>query len=291
MKYFKIAILSILGAACLYACTKNTTPGPGTGIVEFGETEVLVTEGSGLFSVPLVLTGEPGGYPVTVKIAAESSKDIDDVLLITSTTIRITEDNNSYVQMKTVRDNDDMSDYEVTLTIESVTGANVGSKSQCTIRIENFYAPRVGQYNFTATSGTPDTWTLIVREGANNTFILENLFGMEDSPKMIGVYNEDEHALYLDGRINGQGDRIWFGQGGWSEQLPSGEYLLIFGSGSGYNPIIFSVNENMELTSTQSSCQFIAYNPDTGAQRPLASFNGGTLEFAGENIEKPWPFN
>ena len=92
MKYIKVIFLSILGAAVLSSCEKKPTDfGPGTGEVNFGETSITVKENSGLFTLPIDLTGTPGGYPVTVNIAASGVDNIDDVLLITSTTIKITE--------------------------------------------------------------------------------------------------------------------------------------------------------------------------------------------------------
>lgn len=294
MKYIKIAIASIFGAACLCSCEggDKTPTGPGTGVVEFGETEVLTKENAGLFTIPLVLTGEPGGYPVTVRISAESPKDdINDLLYITSTTIKITEDNNSFVQMKPVLNSEDSSDYEVTLTIENVTGANIGAKSQCTVFIENSLAPKLGQYNFTATAGNPDTWTLIIREGSNGTYVLENFFGMDIAPKMVGVYDEATNTVILDGRINGKGPQSYFMYPGLGTVGDDGELLLIRGSGNGLGDVIFNVNDKMELESTSSSFQLIAYDQSSDKMRDLASFNGGSLQFAGDNTEKPWPFD
>lgn len=292
MKYIKIAIASIFGAVCLCSCQEGekTPTGPGTGVVEFGETQVLTKESAGLFTVPLVLTGEPGGYPVTVRITAESAKDnIDDILYITSTTIRITADNDSFVQMRPVLNSEDSSDYEVTLTIENVTGANIGTKSQCTVFIENSLAPKLGQYNFTATNGTPERWTLIIREGSNGTYVLENFFAMDVAPKMVGVYDEATNTVILNGRINGKGEESYFGQRG--EQLATGEELVIFGSGgAGYGDVVFNVNDKMELESTSSSFRLAAYDANTDKMRELASFNGGSLEFAGDSGDKVWPF-
>lgn len=294
MKHNKIAILGILGAVCLTSC-KEPDPssfGPGSGIVEFGETEILVSENSGLFTVPLVLTGEPGGYPVTVQISAQSTKDVEDVLMITNTTIKITDQNNSFVQMKPVRDNSDMGDYEVTLTIESVNGANIGEKNSCIIYIENALSPRVGQYTFKPTAGAPLEWTLILREGANGTYITDQLFGIEYAPKLVGIFDENTNQLYLDGRINGLGEDNLFAQYGPQIGMIGEDYLIVSGSGnSGREPVIFNLNEeNMELVSTSSTLNFYTYNEKTQTRNVLGSFQGGTLTFEGESIPKPWPF-
>ena len=98
MKYIKIAIASLLGVGFLYSCeTKEPQFGPGTGKVNFGTENITVLENSGLFTIPLDLTGEPGGYPVTVNIKAEGLDvdNVDDYLIISSRTIKITEANNS----------------------------------------------------------------------------------------------------------------------------------------------------------------------------------------------------
>lgn len=294
MKHIKTAILGILGAACLSGCEKTDKPfSPGTGVVEFGETELMVTENSGLFTVPLVLTGEPGGYPVTVKISAEcGNKEVEKVLMITSTTIKISEENDSFVQMKPVRDNEDMEDYEVTLTIESVNGANIGAKSSCTIYIANALSPRLGQYTFESPSGVPSLWTLILREGANGTYIVDQLFGLEYAPKLIGIFDEPNNQLVLDGRINGLGAENYFTLYGWEGGKLGDDYLIVSGSGSsGREAVIFYLNEtNMELVSTNSSLSLTAYNEEAQTNTTLGSFQGGTLTFEGESIPKPWPF-
>lgn len=294
MKHIKTAILGILGAACLSGCEKTEKPfGPGTGVVEFGETEIMVTENSGLFTLPLVLTGEPGGYPVTVQVTAEcANKEVEKVLMITSTTIKISEENDSFVQMKPVRDNEDMNDYEVTLTIESVNGASVGEKSSCTIYIENALSPRLGQYTFESPSGVPTMWTLILREGANGTYIVDQLFGLEYAPKLVGVFDEANNQLVLDGRINGLPGDNYFTMYGWEGGKLGDDFLIINGSGSsGREAVVFYLNEtNMELVSTNSSLSLLAYNEASQTNTTLGSFQGGTLTFEGEVIPKPWPF-
>ncbi len=155
----------------LFSCEKKEGPiDPGTAVVNFGETSVTVSENSGLFYVPLELTGEPGGYPVTVNITTSGVDDIDKVLLLTSTTIKITSANDSSVQMIPVWQPESNDSYTVTLTIESANGANIGTNNTCTINIENVMAVQYGQYNFKTSNGDPSEWTLILREGANGTF-------------------------------------------------------------------------------------------------------------------------
>ena len=252
MKYIKVIFLSILGAAALSSCQKDEGPiDPGTAVVNFGQTSVTVSENSGLFTVPLELTGEPGGYPVTVNITATGVDDIDQVLLITSTTIKITENNDSFVQMIPIWQPTINDDFTVTLTIESANGANIGSSNTCNVTIENVMAVQYGQYTFKTSNGSPSEWTLILREGANGTYIMENMFDVSDSPKLIGEFDAENMQMTFDGRVNGFGDANYNGKIGWGQR---GSDYLAFQCSS---PMVFTVNENMELEAqmlSSSSC-------------------------------------
>lgn len=293
MKYIKIAILSVLGASCLLSCKKEEKSfGPGTATVDFGVTEITVQENEGLFTIPLKLEGEPGGYPVTVQISATSGEqEIDKVLLISSTTIKITEENNSYVQMVPVYNSKSNDNYEVLLTIESANGASVGGANECRIYIENVPAIQYGQYTFQRTSGgDPLEWTLILREGPEGTYIAENFFDLDVSPKMIGVFDTENMQLVLDGRLNGRGEQNWYGVPGWG--MVGNNYLAFVGGGSSQRePVVFTVSEDMYLESTSSFFALFELNPnDAEDQVQLGFFQGGTLNYEGETIDKEWPF-
>ena len=272
MKYIKVIFLSILGAAALSSCQKDEGPiDPGTAVVNFGQTSVTVSENSGLFTVPLELTGEPGGYPVTVNITATGVDDIDQVLLITSTTIKITENNDSFVQMIPVWQPTINDDFTVTLTIESANGANIGSSNTCNVTIENVMAVQYGQYTFKTSNGSPSEWTLILRKGANGTYIMENMFDVSDSPKLIGEFDAENMQMTFDGRVNGFGDANYNGKIGWGQR---GSDYLAFQCSS---PMVFTVNENMELEGTNAQFFFLLLIMDeTGSaitkQETLASF-------------------
>lgn len=291
MKYIKVIFLSILGAAVLSSCEKKPTDfGPGTGEVNFGETSITVKENSGLFTLPIDLTGTPGGYPVTVNIAASGVDNIDDVLLITSTTIKITEKNNSFVQMVPVWRPESNDDYTVTLTIESVNGANIGTKNTCNVTIENVLAVQYGMYTFKTPNGDPSEWTLILREGANGTYIMENMFDAGDSPKLVGAFDPETMQLSFDGRVNGFGDQNFNGSFGWGRR---GTNYLAFQFAP--VPMVFEVNENMELDSTTAQFAFILLVLDDAGssiidQQTLASFNGGFCTYEGLDNGPTWPF-
>lgn len=292
MKYIKIAILSILGVSCLSACQKeNTNFGPGTGVVEFAETSLSVKESSSLFTLPLVLSGEPGGYPVTVNITAETDGDINDILLITSTTIKITDANNSYVQMQPVFNREENISHEVRLTIESCNGASIGTNNSCTIFINNAAAVHSGQYTVYCPSGTPDEWTILLQDGPDGTYIAGNLFNLEYSPQLIGTFDEETSQLIFDGRLYGQGESNLFSY----PYGMAGEYYLYLISGSnGDDPFIINVDENMYLSSTNNALAFYRLVVDgqylSIYDNPGLIQGNTTFEYAGAAIEEEWPF-
>lgn len=297
MKFIKIAILTLFSASLLSSCQPESDPvfGDGTGVVNLGETSVTIKENSSVFtSIPLNLTGEPGGYPVTVKIAATGVTDINKVLLITSTTIKITDANNSFIQLKPVWNPETDESYDITLTIESINGAKIGTVSTCAIHVENVIAVRYGQYDFSTRSGEPSTWTLILREGADGTYIMENMLDMADTPKMVGEYDEVAKTLTFNGRVNGKGPTSFFSQIGWG--MRGLDNLLFQGGGAdGREPIVFEVNDARELVSTQSDFVFwlLIPNGNGGFIEPytlLGNFSGGTVEYVGDAITEEWPF-
>ena len=292
MKYIKIAILSILGASCLYACQKeNTNFGPGTGVVEFGLTDYQVSEMTNLFTIPLVLSGEPGGYPVTVKISAETDGDIDDILLITSTTIKISEDNNSFIQMIPVFNREENADHEVHLTIEECNGASIGDKHTCTIVIKNSAAVHTGQYTVVSSKGMPDEWTLLLQNGPEGTYIASNLFNGDFSPQLVGVFDEEKSQITFDGRLYGQGSTSWFYSIGWG--MYNGNYILLYSGRSGTDPVVINVDQDMYLSTSVSSFQILEVDSTTYdvLDTPLGVMEGETtFEYAGAAIEEEWPF-
>ena len=80
-------------------------------------------------------------------------------------------------------------------------------------------AVQYGQYTFKTSNGSPSEWTLILREGANGTYIMENMFDVSDSPKLIGEFDAENMQMTFDGRVNGFGERQdWLGPAG--QRLP-----------------------------------------------------------------------
>lgn len=308
MKFIKIAILTLFSATLLSSCEPESDPvfEDGTGVVNFGKTSITVKENGSMFTIPLELTGEPGGYPVTVKIGVTSdATDLNKVLLITSTTIKITDARNSFVQLKPVWNPESDETYDITLTIESANGAKIGTTSTCAVRVENVVAVRYGQYEFVGNGeSTPKNWTLILREGADGTYIMENMLDMADTPKMVGEYDEVSKTLVFNGRVNGKGDTSYFNDINWKSN--GDQSLVFFGGGNdGSEPIVFTVNDQMELARTNSYFAFtdLRWHYETiivdgkpvttiivDSQTNLGLFDGGTVEYVGDAITEEWPF-
>ncbi len=319
MKYIKIAVMSLLAAAVFGSCTKKTvTPGPGTGVVGFTQTEVTMQETDGLTYIPIAVTGEPGGYPVTLKITAEGAENVNDVLLITSTdpyssttTLYIGEDANNTVNLQVAPAwrPDDNADYTITLTITDATGAAIGTASTCTIYIKNVQAVQYGQYTISGGQGsTPATWSMMISEGANGTYLMSNIFDSTETPVLVGEFNPETMELTFDGRINGKGTTNYFASTPYNNEiLEEGQYMkywLIQGGGNdGQEPVVFTVNDQYQISGTAStmiavSMRYISngeggYGP-TGNDEDttyLGIMTGNTTAtYEGEGIEDEYPF-
>lgn len=119
---------------------------------------------------------------------------------------------------------------------------------------------------------------------------MENMFDVSDSPKLIGEFDAENMQMIFDGRVNGFGDANYNGKIGWGQR---GSDYLAFQCSS---PMVFTVNENMELEGTNAQFFFLLLIMDeTGSaitkQETLASFNGGVCTFEGEiSGDTEWPF-
>lgn len=318
MKYMKIAAMSLMAAALFCSCEKKTvTPGPGTGVVGFTQTEVTMLETDGLTYIPIAVTGEPGGYPVTLKITAEGSEDVNEVLLITSTdsysnttTLYIGEDANNTVnlQVSPAWRPDDNADYTITLTIVEATGSTIGTNNTCTVYIKNVPAVQYGQYTVRGGQGsTPATWYLTLKQGANGTYLMENIFDSTETPVLVGEFDPETMKLTFDGRINGKGSTSYFGTSAYYyENLNEGEIQKVWivqgGGRDGQEPVVFSVNEQYQITSTSSSLVALSmlyvsngeggYDPSDEDPTYLGMMQGNTsLTYnEGTDMDDEYPF-
>lgn len=318
MKYIKIAAMSLLSAALFCSCQEPVvTPGPGTGVVGFTQTEVTMLETDGLTYIPLTITGEPGGYPVTLTITAEGAEDVNEVLWITSTdpyssttTLYIGEDANNSVNLQVrpaQRPNDD-ADYTITLTIADATGSNISeTNNTCKIYIKNVKAVQTGQYTVSGGQGSqPATWSMTLSQGANGTYLMSNLFESTETPVMVGEFNPETMELTFDGRLNGKGSMSYFGSVYSNEVLEEGaamRYWILQGGGNdGQEPVVFKVNDQYQIESTSSvlgafSMVYVSdgngsYVPGDGSQDVTIGVMQGnsTVTYDGDAIDDEYPF-
>lgn len=303
MKYTKIALICFMCASVLSSCKTETKIGPGDAKVYFtfesdnsepatGSVTMEVSENASFQSIPIRYEGTPGGYPIVVKVKVETSSDvkINEVINVTSTTIKITEKNNSYIQFYPVPRPDVSEDCEVKFTIEEVTGANIGTTKECIVNIKSVDAVRYGQYTFEPAVGNPEIWQFNLREGPGGLYILENMFGLTSSPKLIGEYDPNTNELVFNGRIFGKGETVWF----YVDLGAVGENATLLLSGQSFiEPIRFQINEDWELISADnSSVKYGVFNPVTGEQINIyGEWNGGaTVELVGSLPGDEWPF-
>lgn len=310
MKYTKIALIGFMCASLLSSCEKEKTNfGPGDATVYFTmqddgsepATESIaleIAENASYQNIPIRFTGTPGGFPIEVKVKAEgltNVENVDDVMLITSNTIKITEDNNSFLQFYPVNRPSDIEDCSVKLTIEEATGANIGRTTECIVTIKNIYSVKYGTYSFEPVRGNPASWTFYLREGPSGTYILENMFDIESAPKLLGSFDEKTKEIIFDGRLYGRGSESYFANPNLGRE---GEYYLIMFSGqTGLEFLKLKVNDEWEVVSTNlASFSYGLYSLDATGATPYGDpygfwQGGGTIQYAGELPPDEWPFD
>lgn len=325
MKYLKSAFLGLAGAALMFSCTdKAPVYGPGEATVEFAESQLTISETGGLSTLGLNLSGEPGGWPVTVTIEAEvvespEDMDLSDILAISgrngnTVKINITEKNNSFVQLDPINHPDIDENCEVKLTITAANGAAIGTKNECTVTIENRYAVRTGVYNMKCGAGSnPAEFIVTLRFGRDGEYILDNLGDNQYSPSLIGELVEETNEqgvvtsryLKFDGRVNGKSGNMFGSLGSYF--MNNDIAILLASLSSEYPnsqsaPIKIDVNDDWYMTSmTTNSFYIIEYYlkfvdgglslDESKDPQNLAVVGGNcTFEFFDDTEEEPWPF-
>ncbi|MDE6582601.1 MAG: hypothetical protein K2K47_08765 [Duncaniella sp.] len=148
MKLFKYLSIFAVSTLVLASCSDdnddfaiNTAPGVG---VSVESAEMIVNEATGLFEVPLVLTGNPNGYvSVKVKITGTDDPEQDQAIsdshfYVTSTSINIPADTKTAsVEIRTHKLETRDPDLYFRVVIESAVGATVEPLNTCTIAIQD----------------------------------------------------------------------------------------------------------------------------------------------------------
>lgn len=143
-KIFSAFMVGVLACSCAHTHDNdidlkwNTASGV---TVSMEKSEVEVKENTGLFYVPLVVTGDPNGYvQVTVKIIETGTNPaIEDAnFYVTSKTINISnETKTASVQIKAVEFDDENPTYTFLVEIEDVKYATAGADTETLVSIKD----------------------------------------------------------------------------------------------------------------------------------------------------------
>lgn len=218
MKLTKIFAV-VLATLSITACSDDDKSYPvntASGVtVEMGETEITVVENQGLFSVPIVVNGDPNGYiTVTVDVVDgeyddvnETEPAIDDAhYYVTTKTIRIAPDTKVANIEVSTQDNDEENLTRVFyMNIKSVEGATVANDNYTQINIKNksLFNKLGGKWIATGLDydGNPIEYecTMVATDPNETTCTLRGIFGydwmeltfMFDYDRDTGVANLD----------------------------------------------------------------------------------------------------
>ena len=170
----KNIFISLLAAMTMVACSDDDASwNSGAATVEMGQSEISVRENSGIFNVPIVVSGEQNDYiRVTVEVAETGEHPaMEDVhYYVTSKSIVIPADATSgTIEISAVDDNDINDARTFTVTIVSAEGAEVGSQAVTTVELRDedsdFYEKLKGKWNLngiSAQNGEAVAWSATI---------------------------------------------------------------------------------------------------------------------------------
>ena len=138
-KFLALAAVAIMATSCSNndkEFTYNTQPGV---TVEMGEATVEVKENVGLFTLPVVVTGDRNGYVTVTVECTETSSDpaiANRHYILTSDRINIAADSNEgEIEFRSVDGRGANPDLQYNVTIISVEGATIGANKTTTVTI------------------------------------------------------------------------------------------------------------------------------------------------------------
>lgn len=149
MKFSKYIAIAISGLA-LVGCSDKDNVNTASGVtVEMAKASIEVKENTGLFHIPVVVTGEPNA-PVKVEVKVETVGVNPAVpfenqngtwagnYIVTSKTINIPADEKTAsIEINTVDDKDENDDRTFQITIVAADGAQIGTTSTCVVTIKD----------------------------------------------------------------------------------------------------------------------------------------------------------
>lgn len=165
-KFLALAAVAIMATSCSNndkEFTYNTKAGV---TVEMGEATVEVKENVGLFTLPVIVTGERDGYVTVTVECTETSSDpaiANRHYILTSDRINIAADSNQgQIEFRSVDGRGANPDLQYNVTIVSVEGGSIGANKTTTVTIIDkgsspLYSELAGNYIYSGIGYTYDS--------------------------------------------------------------------------------------------------------------------------------------
>lgn len=130
-------IIALVFSLCLItSCKVDENINTADATVSMGEMTYSVKESKGLFTIPVVVSGEQNGdIQVRVEVKSESANcKVDENFFVTSTTVRIPSDKKSVnIEIKSIDDRVINEDRKFSVTIVDAVGAKISSSNNSTL--------------------------------------------------------------------------------------------------------------------------------------------------------------
>lgn len=276
MKYIKLLFLSVFALAFLAACDDDKA-GPGDATVGFIQGTYSFGEKDGLQSIPLMLQGEPGAYPVSVDIEVTGVNcDVAETLTVTREKgLKIGPDNNTVIEFQIINNKIANADAVLNFTIVNVVGAEIDRES-CQVTIVNDdiggITVQEGTYRLDYVFGDTQlynpnagSFTFTVKESATvvDGYEISGLFGA-NLPQLVGKFDRTNWTLTFDGVDNTGASKFGYlimtvNNNAVPELSPTKQWAIaMIGAGAdGRQPIVFEVSSaNGRLTKVAQDIGF-----------------------------------
>lgn len=130
-------IIALIFSLCLFtSCKEDEQMNTTDATVSMGEMTYSVKESKGLFTIPVVVSGEQNGdIQVRVEVKSESANcKVDENFIVTSTIVRIPASKKSVnIEIKSIDDRIINEDRKFSVTIVDAVGAKIDSSSKQTL--------------------------------------------------------------------------------------------------------------------------------------------------------------
>lgn len=178
MKYIKLFML-MAAVTFFAACSSDDESWNSASDVTVGmaKAEMTVSEGKGLFNVPIEVKGKTNGnvfVTVEVKEVGENPAKDDVHYYVTDKTISIS-DSVANVEIETVDDDDINDPRTFQVTIVDAKGAKISENASTTITLKDndaeFYSKLQGKWTLTGVdrSGNPVSWNVTITGASDET--------------------------------------------------------------------------------------------------------------------------